>query len=412
MKFQRLRPEKKEDIKISEGIILRKKPLIFLSKPSGIKTLTNIYEVEINENSFSFDIASSLKPKYLHLFLKNKKNSVAINAGFSYSADKNFGEIPVDFTYNFHVANHQLINIPTCAKTALFSKNGKIYPVKIKPKGKLFLNQTEIAWMGSQTDAFNKKEDSAIAFGLSNQGLIKYQRGEKLQIDFDSNHSFVPQRKGYKNVVFDLKQRNKKFVIYIKNIATQKTPFFSGLFILSVPNKIVKKLNINDEVINWVVDNYSPQDIENCVTVGIKIAKSIKQLYQNIKNEKIIITRKLNGECYYPETDIQEARACVFKTKNNKIHFLLIDARPRILSQQGMSMIDISNYIYQKYDNITWAANCDGGQSAKICLKKDNKLYTYGNLHYLKFNKDSSVNRWNGINGRPMTSCIIAAKTK
>lgn len=412
MKFQRLRLEKKENIKISKGIIFKKESLVFLSNPSGIKTLANIYEVEINENNFSFNIASSLKPKYLKSFLKNGKNGVAINAGFSYSADKDFGKTPVDFTYNFHVINHQLINIPICAKTALFSKNGKLYPTKVKPKGKLFLNQTEISWIGSQANISNRKDDSAIAFGLSNQGIIKYRQREKLQIDFDSNYSFVPQKRGYKNVIFGLRQQDKKFIIYVKDIIAQKTLFFGGLCVFSIPDKIVKKLNINDEITNWSVDGYSPQDIENCVTIGIKIAKSIKQLYQNIKSEKIIITRKPNGKRYYSKIDVQEARACVFRTKDNKIHFLLIDARPKIFNQQGMSMVDLSNYIYKKYNNIVWAVNCDGGQSAKICLKKSNKLYTYGNLHYIKFNKDGSINRWNGINGRPITSCVVAAKIK
>lgn len=412
MKFQKLRPEKKRRIKISKGIILKKEPLIFLSNSSEIKTLTNIYEIEINENNFNFDIISSLKPKYLKLFLRNKENSIAINAGFGYIVDRNFGKVPVDFTYNFHVINHQLINIPTCAKTALFSKDDKIYPVKIKPMGELFLNQTKISWIGSQTNISDRKDDSAIAFGLSNQGIIKYQQGEKLQIDFDPNYSFVPQKKGYKNVIFDLKQQDKKFVIYIKNITARKTSFFDGLFILSIPNKIAKKLNVNDKVTNWFVGGYSSQDIKNCVTIGIKITKSIKQLYQNIKSEKIIITRKPSGERYYSKIDIQEARACVFRTKNNKIHFLLVDARPKIFNQQGMSMADLSNYIYKKYNNIAWAVNCDGGQSAKICLKKGNKSYTYGNLHYIKFNKDGSINRWNGVNGRPVTSCIVATKIK
>lgn len=410
MKFQRLNPEKKENKTILQGMIFKKESLIFLSKSSEKKTLTNIYEIEIDENNFNFDILSELKPKYPRLFLKNKTNSVIIDAGFSYSIDQDLGRKPIDFTYNFHVINHQLVNIPICSKTALIVKNGKIKPVKIESKGELFFDKTKISWVGSQTDITLKDKNCAIAFGLSNQGIIKYQQNKRLKIDFDSDYSFVPQKTGYKNVLFDLKQQRDNSVLYIKNIINKKVLLFDALFIFAVPNKIAKKLSVGDKIINWNIDGYSAQDIENCVTVGIPITKSIKQLYQNIKNEKIVITRKLNKDPYYLKIDVQEARACIFKTRDNKIHFLLIDARPKISNQQGMSLADLSNYLYKKYNNIVWAVNCDGGQSAKICFKKDNKLYIFGNLHYLKFNKDGSIRKWDGENGRPITSCVIANK--
>ena len=388
--FQKLNTENNIEIKIFKGATFKKKSTYIKSKPSNKKTLVNIYEVKLEEKFLNFDISSNLKPKYPKLYLKNKKDSVIINAGFNYRINSTIKRNPVDFSYHFHVINYNLVNIPTHAKTAIIVNNGKIMPLQIKAKGILYFNNMKIPWVGSH-DYRNYKEKNinnfAIAFGISNQCLM---RSKNSKIILDSEYKFIKPCTGYKNIVIGL-DKDKK--LYIKNISDKKVKLFDGIFILRTPNKIARNLSIGNKITKWIISGYSLKNIKNAVTVGIKIPKSFKKLYENIKKERIIITRNISDKMPYYKLNDQKARSCIFKTRDNKIHFLLVDARPKIQGQNGMTMKDLSEYIY-KNNKIAWAVNCDGGQSSKICFKTNNKLYVFGNLHYL--NLKNKIPKWDG----------------
>lgn len=404
--FQKLCFEPEEEFKIFKGTTFKKKTLYIQSQPSKQKTMANIYEIKFKENSAVFNILSALKPIFPKFFLKNIKKGAIINAGFAFNIDYDKGVKPIDSTYHFHVINHQLINLPTRTKTALISNKGKIRPVKIKARGFLYFGNSRVVWIGNH-EKNQKAKNIAIVFDISNQGLIK-DRNSKISID--EERRYVKKCHGYKNIVIGLKNHRGNNVLYIKKISNKKAKIFEGVFILQMPENIAKNLNTGDRISDWNIDGYSSKEIENAVTAGVIITKSLKKLYNNIRNEKIIITRDaLSKKPYYSKLDPQRARSCIFKTTDQKIHFLLIDARPKILTQQGMSLRDLSDYIY-KNNKIIWAVSCDSGQSSKICFKQNNKLRVYGNLHYLSFK--NNIPKWIGRNGRAIASCAIATPRK
>ncbi|MDP3052946.1 MAG: hypothetical protein Q8N22_03285 [bacterium] len=372
------------------------------SNPSRIKTFINFYEVELEENKIKLHILSTLSPKYPKDYLKKINNGILINAGFTYNVDFKAEKSPIDFTYNLHIENNCLLNLPTYTKTAIIEKDGKIEPRKIKASGCLYFGNIKILWIGShEKQAFSDKKMSVV-YGISNQGLIKSDLG----IIPNKKQEWIKLSKGYKNIIIDIAFLKKDRILYIKKITNQKTKLFDGIFILQTPNEMVKKLKVGLRITDWIVDGLSPKNTDFAVTSGIQIPKSIKKLYQNIMTEKIVITRRADdNNPYYSNIEQQKARSCIFKT-GNLIHFLLIDARPRIIGQQGISIPDLANYIYRKNHNVKWAINCDGGQSSKICLKQKGKLRVFGNLHYLNLKKLKP--EWNGENGRPITSCVIA----
>jgi len=404
--FQKLGIEPKEEFEIFKGAIFKKETIHIQSQPSKKETVVNIYEIKFKGNSVVFNILSAFKPIFPRFFLKNIKKGAIINAGFAFNIDYNKGGEPVDSTYHLHVINHQLISLPTHTKTALISNKRKIRPVKIKARGFLYFDNTKIAWIGSH-ERNKKTKNIAIVFGVSNIGLIKDKNSK---ISIDGKRKFVKKRHGYKNIVIGLKNYRGDNILYIKKKSNKKVKILEGVFVLQAPENIAENLNIEDRINDWSIDGYSSKEIENAVTVGVIIVKSLKKLYHNIKNEKIIITRDvLTKKPYYSKLDSQRARSCIFETTDQKIHFLLVDARPKIVTQQGMSLRDLSDYIY-KNNKIIWAVSCDGGQSSKICFKQNNKLRVYGNLHYLSLK--NNIPKWIGQDGRAITSCVIATPRK
>ncbi len=399
--FTNFRKEKSRRIKIFDGAFLNKGSFHIKSNPTRNKTFINFYEVELEENKIKLHILSSLKPKYPKDYLKKINNGILINVGFIYS-DSKTEKPPIDFTYNLHIEDRHLINLPTRAKTAVIEKDGKIEPRKIKASGCLYFGNIKILWIGShEKQMFNDKKTSVV-YGISNQGLIRSDLG----IILDKKQERIKPPKGYKNIIIDLAFLKKDKILYIKKITNQKVKLFDGIFILQTPNEMVKKLKVGLKITDWIVGGLSPKNTDSAITSGIQIPKSIKKLHQNILAEKIVITRRAdNNNPYYSDIKQQKARSCIFKT-GNTIHFLLIDARPKIAGQQGIGMPDLANYIYRKNHNVKWAINCDGGQSSKICLRQKGKLRVFGNLHYLNLKKPKP--KWDGKNGRPITSCVIA----
>lgn len=390
---------------IYPGLHLNKGCLCFNSKPSGRPTLTNYYELTLDEKLINFSIGNVWRPQYPYLFLKSIKIGALINAGFYLQVDDLKGLQPINFSQHLLIINQQLINLSTRTKTALIEKNHRLQIATVQARGQLYFNQMPIPFIGSHdfNEQTNPPPPTAIVYGLTNQGLIKNEHG----IIIDGQRQQLPPRKGYQNIIMGLRDKSGQKKLYIKKITNQTINFLAGAFILQTPNNLAKKLRLNQVLTDWQVDKLTPQNITSAITVGVPITNSIDKLYQQLARERLTITRNVNQQAYYTtENDLQKARSCIIKTKDHKIHFLLIDARPKIAQQQGMSYADLVDYLYQKYPNISWAVNCDGGQSSKLIIKQNNKIKPYGNLHYLNLIK--SMAQWDGWRGRPITSCVIA----
>lgn len=402
-KFNQLVPETEERTNIFKGVVFNKKPFIFYSSSNNNKTLTNIYEIELDQNIITTKVASELKYRYLNKYLKKYNQAALINAGFSYNTDtKTF--LPKNFNYHLQIRNGKLLSLPTKTKTAIIEINGKIETKLIPAKGSLWFNGVRLDWVGSHDYQNKLLKNKGVVWGLSNIKLFKYNN----RITINKKSLVIPEIKGHKNIVIDI---DNKDVLFIKTITSKNVNLLHGVFIISISNELSASFKKGQKLTRWKIYGLNSTEKINVITSGISMDKNLSRMYKKMKQEKIFITFDGHSKkYYYNKIDEQKARSCIFETNDKKLHFLLVDARPNTTDQKGMTMADLSEYIYSNYD-INWAVNCDGGQSSKICIKNKNKIQTFGNLHYYKI-KNGKIIKWDGINGRPIGSCLIATIKK
>jgi hypothetical protein len=396
--FQKMIPEETAIVPLFAGARLRKRAHRFKSE-DGQDCLTNIYSAEIDETACRFGLDHSPEPQPPRAYLDGQGDCVVMNAGFMYTVDSS-PIWPDNFTYHLQVADRKLIGLPTKTKYALVASNGRLRPELVEARGKLRVGNMDIDWVGSNEPDAESAESggAAVCFGPVNQGLIKHDEG----VLPDPGRMMVQAKSGSKLVLFGL-ALGLEAKIY--DITDGRLPYLASAFILRVADEVAADLRPGDTITHWRVGGLAPDNAEDAVTVGVMLTDSPEELERRRQADRLAITRRNDGRTpFYGQGDSQKGRTCLFRTADGRIHFLIADARPKVPGQHGLTLRELAAFLYDNHD-VDWALSLDGGQSSKICWSSAGSGGILGNLHYI--NKLGIEPRWDGVNGRPVTSCVI-----
>lgn len=405
---QRSQKERGRTSSCRKFLKLHHQTITFLSSADNQLNKASIYWVKCSEKEARYRVLSSLIPKYPASFLQEEDRAIAgINAGGRFLADI-YNVDPLDYAYNLHIENGNLISLPVQTRSAIMEKDGKLHVLFLEAKGKIFLGKTVVNWVGSLTGR-KYSQSTAAVFGSINQRLIRVRQDDgTYKRTLDDDYSFVAAYPNRLNVVFTLGNGKLK----VKKITKRCVNIFEGVFILSIEKNIAEGIKVGDTVDYWDIDGQlTPENTDSAVSLGAVLissgtpsAKKSKTYFNYMR-----VLYDVNGKAVYTGLHNQKARSAIIRTKDGQIIFLLVDSNPRSPHTKGMTLSDLKGYIINNWRNIDWAVACDGGQSSKLCLVNNRKISAYGNMHYEKWMGNMKIP--DGFNGRPVTSMVIALET-
>lgn len=410
--FDELTPEKISTIKLSNGVLLKQYPYFY--KDIFGNNFVNIYALEIsNTNNIGFGMEFAKKGDYCINLAKNANKKTkgkliaAVNCNFGLIVDE-YDRYPTDMSYNLHIENKKLIQIPVVDKPAILINNASVIDMKfIHAEGRLKIGTLAIDWIGSQSKKYNYfyARERCIVYNSYNRGLLLVKdetTGTKKF--FDPNYSNIPfDRKKIDVVVTEING-----LFFVKKINFNKgTHFFEGNFILSVPYKYIDQIRLGDLVEILSIGTINPSEYKYGSTGGPLLVSDFKEFRRNILWDKNVQTRSLENKSAYKKNS-KFSRCCIIKTKN-KIIFFLADARKEKKGQEGFSMYRLWCTLVKLYPNFESVVNVDGGNAPKLIFKELEDYNVLGNLQYKNWPTETNPNfSWNGYFGRKVPAIIYA----
>lgn len=409
--FDTLKPIKSSVRNVADGIIYKQLPYFF-SDAYG-KHFVNIYSLEVDseETKAHFAMEFSRDGDYCINLVKKAEKKVkgkivgALNCNFGLIVDK-YDRFPVDISYNLHIENKKLIQIPSVDKPAiLIDPKQKVSMKYLFAIGKISVGKLTIEWVGAKSKKYNY-------FYARNRGVIynSYCRGLLLLKNevtgtkkyFDKERSFTPKDRRKIDIIVGEKGNKLKVISMNRNT---KTHLFEGNFILSLPKRYTNDIKLGDTVQIESIGEINPAKFVYGSTGSPLLVPNVKEARKNILADRGIQTRSEGGKGAYRK-DGKFCRSCIIKSSGKTI-FFLADARKGMKGQEGLSIYMLRYILAHLYPNFDSAVNVDGGNAPKLIVDRDGDYDVLGNLQYKKWPTESNPKfTWDGFRGRKVPAII------
>lgn len=408
--FDKMNPLKRGEVKIEDGFLLKQFPYYF--EDSFGKHFVNVYSLEISDvERIGFAMEFSRNGGYCIDLVKQASSKIkgriigALNCNFGLIVDE-YDRYPVDLSYNLHLQENRLIQIPVIDKSAILIKgNGSIEMKFLYGEGAVVIGNFRIGWVGARSKKYNYfyARERCIAYNSFCRGLLLVKnRVTGTKKLFDQNRSRTPIDRKKVDLVIGEKEGALRI---IKINETTGTHLFEGNFILSIPVKHIKEVKLGDRVTIKSIDSIDPTEYKYGATGSPLLGPDVKKARNSILPERSVQTRTLENKGAY-QKNVKFCRSCIVKDKDKAV-FFLADARKGKKGQEGLSLYMLGNLLAELYPNLISAVNVDGGSAPKLIVNKEDGYDVLGNLQYKKWpTKMNPKFTWNGYYGRKVPAII------
>jgi hypothetical protein len=405
LRFDRLERLPAQNTRLRSGVYFHQKSI---SVASG--RFVNMYAVELQHQepcrlgiqfSWQGDTCVDLTSDACERSQGQILFSMNCNFGFL-SDDDSVG--PNDISYNLHIENAIVFQLPVADKTALLlDEAGKMTTQFLRAIGSLRIGGQSIEWVGSLSKSSDEPSRKAILYNSFNlttvvvdNQLTGYQRNL-------SGVKFTPASANRLDLLISCDESG----LSVESIReTGKTHYFEGQMILSVPREFGVSVQKSDRIDQIILDGCDLSAFLFGVTVGALIYPNRDQTLNSIETSKILRTTGPLGSVY-GSTD-RFCRACIVATSSSYV-FVLFDARRNVEGQDGLTIDELLDNLLKEFPDFIWAVNVDGGHAAKIVLNIENTLQVFGNLHYRNWpTRPGEPFFWNGYHGRKIPAVLFA----
>lgn len=385
--FKELEKLNRNVIKIKRGVSFNQETVCY---PNS--RFTNFYWIEIEKGLYNFRIESNRKKKPLIDFDKDSKNVIAgINFGGFLISDREYNQ-RCSYT-NLVVSKGNVLQFPSNSRVCIYSDGKSINRKYINANGVLHISNKELTWSGMNSN----KDGQVKVIGM-------------FDIDFEK-----VSNRGRSEIV--IKDESNK--IYASN-----EEVLLGIRICSGVSRVVVICDDGLDILkydyiirgsNEILENISVGDIVGSITFGsdffdrniyassgsFELGQDFDQLKDNLYRDLLLqksgIPRPMNSDYFKSWSVVLECE--------DRYVFCINDAYPNIDDQKGVTIFELQEYLLNKF-KYNWCVVGDSGQSSKLMFVKDNKRNVFGNLHYVNYNSGHAY--WDGINGRPISTAVIA----
>jgi hypothetical protein len=360
--------------------------------PSG--GFTNIYDISYRPDVASaICVSDELRSVYSHA-QENPRNVATVSGGFFFLADQ-CEKLPRQLALNLAIADGRVRSLPVVDREAVITTNGRLSTSKILAWGELSINGVIRSWAGSKTD----HEADCTVYGNGNS-VIAHQRHESTGSvrvhETSSRYTPVTEDKDLVDIGF-LAQPDGSFMSAGLKGGGGLDIF--GYDVVLRGNRAVlpagKALNMKVRNVGSLVIDRS---LQGAFSAGPLLSES------NFEQHAINSDSSLGSVGPFLERPL--ARTALYETDDGVVHVRLFDGRPGsetfpgVTPSEAVAMIREDNFV-------TWGCFLDPGQTAKLNVRHDEGVTSYGNRHYLKWaTKPGERFDWVPELGRPVATMI------
>lgn len=365
-----------------------------------------IYSQELDEGAFTnvYDLSFQVDALHPSIELPDQLESVfdyvtpqsnvraATGGGFFFLADRASGA-PRQLGLNLAIQDGQIHNFPVVDREAVVVEGKKLSAEHVQAMGVLGINGAEVSWAGSLT---NHERDVTV-FGNGNSIIAHVHNDETGSVRvLDESSRYTPDISVDDTIDVGFVRREDGVFIGVNSSTEGKLDIFSHDVVARMHERHVHKglptmrlITLGSKAID--------SSLQGAVSVGPMLNAD------NFTAHPINKDLSLGGKP--PFLDIPLARTVLYGT-DNRVHVRLFDGRPGSPVFPGVTPDQAVQLVEQDSD-ISWGCFLDPGQTAKVVVRDNENIESYGNTHYLRWPQEPGGKFvWVPRSGRPVASMI------
>ena len=357
-------------------------------------TFTNAYDLSFRANSIHPSI--ELHDQFTSVFDYVKDSSdvrAATGGGFFFLADK-ASAMPRQLGLNLALQGGRLHGLPVVDREAVLVNNGQLSARHLRALGTLSIGETELSWSGSLT----QHETEAKIFATGNSIIAHVQNDETGSIRvLDESSRYTPAIDNDDTVDVGFVLRENGVFAGINSSTSGYLDIFSHDVIVRTHERYIHD-GLPDMRVLTLGGIALDGSLQGALSVGPLIEAG------DFTAHPINKDLSLGGKP--PFLDVPLARTVLYGTADEKVHVQLFDGRPGSTIFPGVTPREASRLVEQN-EGVAWGCFLDPGQTAKLAVRSENDVESYGNTHYLKWpTKPGGKFVWTPKSGRPVASMI------
>jgi len=357
-------PIKPSTERIADGLMFSAR-----SQDLGGQCFTNVYSISSNAPphlAFPRGLTTSRQ-----LLQSDNGFRAATSGGFFFLSDDDL--TPACSSLNLAIdSNGQVLSLPIAdQRETLIVERDRIYTQKLGASGILLVNGHELTWSSSADN-----DTDITIFGNGNAAITHVKdntTGNRRVVDTKSN--FTPSEIPDGFIDIGLSSATDAHMVETRR-AKGNLEILSCNVVARLPEKFIKP-NDNKVVIKEV-GGVAVDRIQQAITVGPDI------FTQDFASHPINFDRSLGAD-KPPFIGRPIAQNMIFQTEDGRIHTQIFDGRPGSEIFPGITPGEARDITLGKFV-VVWGCFLDVGQTANLSTANNNKVQTFGNRHYTKWN--------------------------
>lgn len=364
------------------------------SQELGEGKFTNVYDLSFPMGTVRPNIALHDTLTSVFDYAKAKANvRVATGGGFFFLADQASG-MPRQLGLNLAVANGQMHGFPVVDREAVLTNGERLSAEHIKAFGLLAIDNTELSWSGSLTS----HETAAKVFANGNT-IITHVHSDatgSMRV-LDESSRYTPTIDSDDTIDIGFIRRDDGVFVGVSSSTTGGIDIFNHDVVVRTHERHAHG-RLPEMQLRTLGNKAIDGSLQGAVSVGPMLD------VENFTAHPINEDKSLGGKP--PFLDVPLARTVLYETENGIVHLRLFDGRPGSSIFPGITPSEAAQSIKSEGE-LAWGCFLDSGQTAKLVVRRDGDLASYGNTHYLKWPKQPGEKFvWVPKTGRPVASMI------
>jgi hypothetical protein len=329
-----------------------------------------------------------------HYLQRNPKKLAAASGGFFFLTDKH-GAQPRQLSLNLAMAGQTLRSLPVSDKETLICTKEGLSARYLQALGELSINGARLTWAGSLTD---HPADCRV-YGNGN-AVIKHQAdlmtGNIRVLDEDSRYTpYTLPEDGCVDAGFMSAARNRFVMKALSPVGG--LDIFGYDMVIRCPEAYIRGNEAEMKIHS--VDSLSMDgNVQGAISVG-PMLDAMSFTAHPINQDASLGSNP-------PFTERPMARSVAYATNDGQVHLRVFDAIPGDEIFHGVTPSEVSAILHSEAE-VVWGCFLDPGQTAKVGVRSNDVVRTYGNGHYLKWPaKQGRPFLWKPNDGRPLASII------
>ncbi len=318
---------------------------------------------------------------------------VATGGGFFFLADQT-SAVPRQLVLNLALVNGQLHGFPVVDREALLVSGERLSVEHLQALGVLGINNVELSWSGSLTE--HETDTKIFANGNSIITHIQNDATGSLRV-LEESSRYTPIIDVDDTVDVGFIRREDGIFVGVTSSNNGGLDIFNHDVVVRMHER-----HVHGKLPEMHVRTLGGKAIDGSLRGALSAGPMLET--ENFTSHPVNRDASLGGRP--PFLDVALARTVLYETDDGMVHLRLFDGRPGSPVFPGVTPDQVVQFIASE-ENVTWGCFLDPGQTAKLVVRGNDDIASYGNTHYLKWPKQPGEKFiWVPKSGRPTASMI------